>query len=323
MSGIFISYRHDDSAAWAARLSDHLRAALPGVNVFRDTEALPPAVEFPVAIANAASSCDVLIVVIGPHWLTDTHGRRRLDNPKDYVRQEIAIGLSRGIPIVPTLVDKAELPESDELPRNIRRLTQRQKFEISDQRWHHDVGTLIASLGLTAPPPQPRPRHSPFRILYKVVLALFCLAIVLGVIWHFSVTAQLSRSAQMMVSAFDALNSNDLNKAFALASDCVNTFGAQADGQQSELSRDGVADPPTGKVSADAAQAIFARGVLNDVGGCLFAKGRSAAGSGQSAEAQLAYDAASRLTYARVYDPACDCFWSPAASALPMLRPKP
>jgi hypothetical protein len=52
--------------------------------------------DFVKAIARTVLECDVLISVIGANWLAskDDQGNRRLDNPEDFVRMEIAIACS-------------------------------------------------------------------------------------------------------------------------------------------------------------------------------------------------------------------------------------
>ena len=57
-------------------------------------------------------SCDVLISVVGKHWLTatDADGKRRLDNPEDFVRLEVATALRRDIRMISVLVDGALMP---------------------------------------------------------------------------------------------------------------------------------------------------------------------------------------------------------------------
>jgi hypothetical protein len=40
----------------------------------------------------------------------DEHGNRRLDDPKDFVRIEIAAALQRNIPVIPILLDGATIP---------------------------------------------------------------------------------------------------------------------------------------------------------------------------------------------------------------------
>ena len=148
MSGIFISYRRSDSEGWAGRLSDSLKTELGRVNIFRDIEDIPPGVEFDTYIETAVSSCDVLIAIIGPHWLTaaNSDGQRRLDDPKDFTRLEIVGVLKRNIRVIPTLVGNAALPNGDDLPEDIKPLVRRQTYELSDVRWADDCQRLAAVL---------------------------------------------------------------------------------------------------------------------------------------------------------------------------------
>jgi TIR domain len=115
---IFISYRRDDSQADTGRLSDALTTAFGQDRVFMDIDAIPPGVDFAHAITEAVGSCDALIAVIGPHWLTlaDPRGQRRLDDPNDFVRLEIKAALERYIRVIPVLVREADMPSRGELP---------------------------------------------------------------------------------------------------------------------------------------------------------------------------------------------------------------
>ena len=108
MSGqIFISYRRDDEKYAAGRLYDHLSQHFAKNQVFIDVDNLEPGVDFIDAIEASVGSCDALIAVIGKRWLTssDQKGKRRLDNPEDFVRLEVATALKRNIRVIPVLVD--------------------------------------------------------------------------------------------------------------------------------------------------------------------------------------------------------------------------
>jgi TIR domain len=148
MPGIFISYRRDDAAGWAGRLSADLRAGLRGAAVFMDIDAIPPGVPYDDYIAQAVGSCDVLIALIGPHWLTvtDKAGRRRLDDPADLTRLEILAALQRNIRVIPALVGGAEMPAADELPDALKPLGRRQAYELADHRWNEDCARLVQVL---------------------------------------------------------------------------------------------------------------------------------------------------------------------------------
>lgn len=146
-SAIFISYRCEDSAGYAGRLFDRLSRDFPG-RVFMDIDTIEPGTDFVEVINQAVGCCEVLIVMIGNQWLSlsDANGRRRLDNPSDFVRLAIAEGLERGIRIIPVLVEGAAMPRPEDLPPEIAKLTRRNAIELSDARWDFDVERLIHTI---------------------------------------------------------------------------------------------------------------------------------------------------------------------------------
>ncbi len=148
MSGIFISYRRADSAGWADRLADLLGKSFGADALFMDIHAIEPGMDFVEALTTRLCSCDVLLAVIGPHWVTaqDTLGRRRLDNPTDYVRLEIATALQRHIRVIPVLVGGATMPPMADVPAALGRLVRRQAHELSDTRWEYDAHQLVVTL---------------------------------------------------------------------------------------------------------------------------------------------------------------------------------
>src|SRR6185436_14946996 len=95
-ANIFINYRREDTAGHAGRLFDRLSGRFPG-RVFMDIDTIEPGIDFVEIIEQAVGCCEVLIVMIGRDWVTlkDESGRRRLDNPNDFVRLEIATALAR------------------------------------------------------------------------------------------------------------------------------------------------------------------------------------------------------------------------------------
>ena len=149
MPKIFLSYRRDDSAGYAGRVAERLSQAFGHASVFRDVDDIKPGVDFTEEIGRAVGHCDVLIALIGPHWLTaaDSAGRRRLDNPQDFVRLEIGSALERKIRVIPVLVQKADMPAAESLPEPLKPLALHQGIELSDTRWDYDVGQLIVALG--------------------------------------------------------------------------------------------------------------------------------------------------------------------------------
>jgi hypothetical protein len=148
MTSVFISYRRDDSAGDAGRLADALEARFGKARVFRDVEDIPAGEDFARAIDRALAQADTLLVVIGREWLTASNsaGRRRLDDPQDFVRLEIESALAHGIRVLPILMRGAAMPVADELPESLRPLTRIQAHELSDSRWDYDVRRLVEVL---------------------------------------------------------------------------------------------------------------------------------------------------------------------------------
>lgn len=145
-SKVFISYRRDDSAGHAGRLYDRINNHFGDrVRVFMDVDAIGPGEDFIKVIESAVAQCEILIAVIGRNWLTitDETGKRRLDNPEDFNRVEIAAALDRNVRVIPVLVQEAEMPRRDQLPEALASLSRRNAIELSDERWKYDVDRLI------------------------------------------------------------------------------------------------------------------------------------------------------------------------------------
>ena len=107
--------------------------------------------DFVEEITRAVGACDVLLALVGDHWLaaTDAQGGRRLDDPKDFVRLEIEAALSRRVRVVPILVDGAHLPRAEELPSTLAPLVRRQALELSPARFDSDMARLLRVLDRT------------------------------------------------------------------------------------------------------------------------------------------------------------------------------
>jgi hypothetical protein len=165
---IFISYRREETAYPAGWLFDRLADRFGGSQVFKDVDSIEPGDDFVEVITRAVGSCDVLLALIGDEWLTitDQHGRRRLDNPEDFVRLEIEAALERDVRVIPILIDGARMPTAEELPGNLARLVRRQALELSPSRFDSDLGRLLRVLDRTltevqAPPKPPPERRAP------------------------------------------------------------------------------------------------------------------------------------------------------------------
>ena len=150
-NAIFISYRRDDSEGEAGRLFDELNRAFGSEGVFMDVAGIRPGIDFRVAIDDNIVSCGVLLAIIGPRWLsiTDAAGRRRLDDPNDFVALEIASALERNVSVIPVLVHETKMPRADQLPDGLKDLAYRNSVELTHARWNSDCQLLIRALGAT------------------------------------------------------------------------------------------------------------------------------------------------------------------------------
>ena len=151
MSGIFISYRRADAAGWAGRLGADLALAFGDVARFLDIDSIDPGADFVDAIRHAITDAQAVLVLIGPRWLDqqDAAGARRLDDPQDQVRLEIAhalAALATGLLVIPVLLGGAGMPEAARLPLALQGLARRNAFELSDLRWAHDLERLFRAL---------------------------------------------------------------------------------------------------------------------------------------------------------------------------------
>jgi hypothetical protein len=111
------------------------------------------------AIQEAVSSCDVLLVLIGPAW--EARGGAlgsRLNEPTDYVRIEIETAIQRDIPIMPLLVDDRRLPGPQDLPESLQPLLFRNGMRMRpDPDFRQDMKRLTDAIRRSekAVPPTP------------------------------------------------------------------------------------------------------------------------------------------------------------------------
>lgn len=191
MNGIFISYRQDDAKPWALMLRDELVGAFGEDKVFLDKDTLR-AGNWRAQLQTALGSSKVVLVVMGPRWLTVTggHGQRRLDNPDDVHRQEIALALStEGITVIPVRVDGAPMPRPEQLGADIRGLTEQQSREISDASVHRAldlkllIGDIERATGLVARQPTPAPARSKTRLFIAAAILGVILLVVAQLTW--------------------------------------------------------------------------------------------------------------------------------------------
>jgi hypothetical protein len=146
---VFICYRREDAPATTGRIYDHLVQSFGEGSVFKDVDSIPLGADFPSHIQRILRQATAQVVVIGPRWLDirDEAGRSRLQNPGDFVRQEIETGLASAIPVIPVLVEGATMPPARVLPASVAPLIHLQAVNIRfDPDFSADVRRLITAI---------------------------------------------------------------------------------------------------------------------------------------------------------------------------------
>jgi hypothetical protein len=144
---IFISYRRDDSSGHTLAVHEKLKTALGDENVFMDVDDIPHGANFAKHIEKVLSKADTVLVMIGPAWLeiSNTQGRR-LDDPDDFVRMEVATALEKNLRVIPVLLRGAEMPTAEHLPDVLQALSMRNAIRIYDDQFDASIEKLMASV---------------------------------------------------------------------------------------------------------------------------------------------------------------------------------
>jgi biotin carboxyl carrier protein len=159
-SSIFLNYRREESQWVAGRLHDRLAAVFGKDRIFTDVDGIAPGQDFTRVLEQAVGNCRVLLAIIGREWTNalDEAGRRRLENPHDWVRFEIESALARkGVLVIPVLTDNAPMPRAEELPGELAQLSMRQAVKLSADGFGRDVEDLIEYLQKIFNEPSARP----------------------------------------------------------------------------------------------------------------------------------------------------------------------
>ncbi len=185
-----------------------------------DIDTIDLGVDFANAIENAVGAVDVLICVMGTEWLTvvDKNGKRRLDNPMDFIRLEVASALKRDIRVIPVLVGSATMPSADQLPPDLAKLPRRNALHLGDARFHTDADRLIKSVRILMPGRLSRGALSKASGLVKWLGAAGIVLVVSGGAWYAWEDAEKAKkvkgveeeSKQIMVAQADAKRKADL-----------------------------------------------------------------------------------------------------------------
>jgi hypothetical protein len=142
MSRILICHRPADSADFVARLAAHLRERFGAACL------APYAFTAPSAAARPSrpESFAVMLVIIGPHWLSklDSRGARAIDDEQDAVRVQLEAAVAENRPIIFVLAPGGTLPDRENLPPTLRLIAQpaMPPIRARDDAWDPWFSTL-------------------------------------------------------------------------------------------------------------------------------------------------------------------------------------
>jgi TIR domain len=147
VSRIFISYRSLGDEFAAALIYDGLCEELGKESVFLASRSIPAGSPFQEVLWRELRACQALLAVIGPDWLSVSEGSRRLlDNPKDFVRREIAMALDMNRRVIPVLLGNTPMPKKEQLPKKIARLAEQQWLQLNVRTAPSDIAHLVEEL---------------------------------------------------------------------------------------------------------------------------------------------------------------------------------
>lgn len=153
---IFLSYRRDDSADVAGRISDVLSRTFGKDPLFYDVNAIGGGQDFAALIKSELPKCRATLILIGPQWTTiSNQAGRRLDQSDDLVRVEAETAINTpGMLTIPVLINGAPMPRKSDLPASLGGLPALNARRVRrDPDFEHDMAAIVADLsahGITA-----------------------------------------------------------------------------------------------------------------------------------------------------------------------------
>ncbi|MPZ81011.1 MAG: TIR domain-containing protein [Actinophytocola sp.] len=148
MGGIFINYRRNAPAEVVDGIYQRLRDYFGKEQVFLDRESISLGATYWDEIYKRVPDVDVLLVLVHREWFTerDENGTRLLDRERDWVREEIELGLKSGTRIIPVPLDDADWHANADLPASILSIRGNQFHRVCRESAATDVDTLIERL---------------------------------------------------------------------------------------------------------------------------------------------------------------------------------
>lgn len=140
---VFLSYRHEDAAAWAAHVGGLLRVDLGIDNVFVDSEEPWPDGGMPGELEGRIRRSDVTLVLIG-HNFDGADGEDQLAADGDWVRTQIRWALAAKHDVVPVVFGGADLPLT--LPDDIALLEDLHRIDVNRDNFEQCYQSILTAV---------------------------------------------------------------------------------------------------------------------------------------------------------------------------------
>lgn len=153
MAVVFVNYRVQEQPGYATLLHRELVQTFGEDAVFLASRSIRLGDDFVHEVFGNLRQSDVLLVVIGAHWLEfgDIGHGRTPEADFDWVHREIAEAFRLGIRVIPVLVEDAELPSEAALPDDIAALSRCQYMRLRHYSIDADLAQLVSELGRSTP----------------------------------------------------------------------------------------------------------------------------------------------------------------------------
>ena len=182
MAKIFLSYRRSDSQYATRSISDRLQQSLGKEALFQDVKSVSLGEDFEKRVNTILTNCEVMLVIMGDGWLTvqeEDGSGRRLDNPNDLVRREVAAALiNENTVVIPVLTGNAEMPKPDDLPDDLKALSTRNAAVVrADASFESQMDALINEIERQVPELRPVMRYGKFAFMGVAAIAVVGIAL--------------------------------------------------------------------------------------------------------------------------------------------------
>ncbi len=138
-----MSYRRVDTQEIADLLYARLAGQFGASNVFMDRADIEHGQRWRDEVTRQIVAADMFVVLIGPSWLQTLRTRAEQD---DVLRSELTSALEHKKQIIPVLVDGTPMPHPEQLPPEVRALTEFQALPLTTETLDRAMLGLLGRL---------------------------------------------------------------------------------------------------------------------------------------------------------------------------------